>query len=42
MAKIFIDPGHCGTDSGSVGNALKEKDLTLQIAKSIKDFLAEY
>ncbi|MGE6376728.1 N-acetylmuramoyl-L-alanine amidase family protein [Peribacillus muralis] len=39
MVKIFIDPGHGGTDPGSVGNGLKEKDLTLSIATRIKDIL---
>ena len=33
MAKVFIDAGHGGGDSGAVGNGLKEKDLTLAIAK---------
>ena len=43
MVKIFIDPGHGGTDSGALGNGLQEKDLTLQIATKIKDILvAEY
>ncbi|WP_340373367.1 N-acetylmuramoyl-L-alanine amidase [Peribacillus sp. FSL E2-0218] len=39
MVKIFIDPGHGGSDPGSVGNGLKEKDLTLSIATRIKDIL---
>lgn len=39
MVKIFIDPGHGGNDSGAVANGLKEKDLTLSIAKRIKRFL---
>ena len=25
MVKIFIDPGHGGSDSGTTGNGLKEK-----------------
>lgn len=33
MAKVFIDAGHGGSDPGAVGNGLKEKDLTLAIAK---------
>jgi len=33
MVKIFIDPGHGGTDSGAVGNGLQEKNLTVHIAK---------
>lgn len=42
MVKIFIDPGHGGSDPGACANGLKEKDLTLKIAKKIKDKLAEY
>ncbi|KOP70971.1 N-acetylmuramoyl-L-alanine amidase [Bacillus sp. FJAT-21945] len=39
MAKIFIDPGHGGTDSGAVGNGLQEKNITLQISTRIRDIL---
>ena len=39
MVKIFIDPGHGGNDPGAVGNGLKEKDLTLKIAKYMRDYL---
>lgn len=42
MVKIFIDPGHGGTDPGAVGNGLREKDLTLQISKRIRDLLVGY
>lgn len=42
MVKIFIDPGHGGYDSGAVGYGLKEKDLTLKIAKKIRDMLSRY
>ncbi|MFO1445287.1 N-acetylmuramoyl-L-alanine amidase [Bacillus sp. Bva_UNVM-123] len=43
MVKIFIDPGHGGTDSGATGNGLLEKNLTLQISTRIRDILlAEY
>lgn len=31
--KVFIGVGHGGTDSGAVGNGLKEEDLNLEIAK---------
>lgn len=36
MAKIFIDAGHGGHDGGATANGLKEKDLTLKIAKKIQ------
>lgn len=42
MVKIFIDPGHGGTDPGAVGNGLQEKTLTLLISKKIRDFLNQY
>ncbi|WP_313803231.1 N-acetylmuramoyl-L-alanine amidase [Cytobacillus sp.] len=42
MVKLFIDPGHGGTDPGAVGNGLREKDLTLQISKRIRDLLEGY
>lgn len=42
MVKIFIDPGHGGSDPGAVANGLKEKDLTLKIAKKIQSLLSEY
>lgn len=37
--KVYLDPGHGGTDSGAVGNNLREKDLTLKIAKYTRDYL---
>lgn len=43
MFKLFLDPGHGGTDPGAVGNGLQEKNVTLQIATRIRDILtAEY
>lgn len=42
VVKIFIDPGHGGTDPGATGNSLKEKDLTLSISKRIESLLKEY
>ncbi|GEN83559.1 sporulation-specific N-acetylmuramoyl-L-alanine amidase [Sporosarcina luteola] len=39
MVKIFIDPGHGGTDSGATGNGLLEKDVTLAIAKRVQNLL---
>ena len=31
--RVVVDAGHGGTDSGAVGGNVKEKDLTLEIAK---------
>jgi N-acetylmuramoyl-L-alanine amidase len=39
VPKVYIDPGHGGTDSGAVGNGLLEKDLTLNIALQVRDIL---
>ncbi len=39
MAKIYLDPGHGGTDPGATANGLKEKDVTLKIAKKVRDIL---
>ncbi|WP_262175707.1 N-acetylmuramoyl-L-alanine amidase [Saccharococcus sp. Marseille-Q5394] len=39
MVKIYIDPGHGGTDPGASANGLKEKDLTLAIATRVKNML---
>lgn len=39
MVKIFVDPGHGGTDSGAVGNGIQEKNITLQLASAIESIL---
>ncbi|WP_051128208.1 peptidoglycan-binding protein [Amphibacillus jilinensis] len=39
--KIFIDPGHGGTDPGGIGFGLKEKDLALDISLSAASYLEE-
>lgn len=39
MAKIYLDPGHGGSDPGAVANGLKEKDLVLSIAKYARNYL---
>lgn len=39
MHKLYLDPGHGGNDSGAVGNGLREKDLTLKIARYCRDYL---
>ena len=43
MFKLFLDPGHGGSDPGAVGNGIREKDITLSIALKIRDILqSEY
>ncbi|MGW4498557.1 golvesin C-terminal-like domain-containing protein [Micromonospora sp. NPDC004336] len=37
--KVYIDPGHGGTDPGAVGNGLQEKALTLDISLQLRDIL---
>lgn len=39
MAKIFIDAGHGGKDPGAVANGIKEKDVTLKVAKYLESYL---
>ena len=40
IRKIVIDPGHGGSDAGVEGKSgSKEKDITLDIASSVKEFL---
>jgi len=42
MVKIFIDAGHGGHDGGAIANGLKEKDLTLEIARKLRSELNKY
>ena len=42
MVKLYLDIGHGGSDSGAIGNGLKEKDLTLKIGKKINELLKSY
>lgn len=42
MVKVYIDAGHGGSDPGAVGNGLKEKDLTLKLAKKVEALLKNY
>ena len=37
--KLYLDPGHGGTDTGASGNGLKEKEINLDIALQIRDLL---
>ncbi|WP_284139149.1 MULTISPECIES: N-acetylmuramoyl-L-alanine amidase [unclassified Virgibacillus] len=39
MTKIFIDPGHGGSDPGATANGLQEKDVTLAIALKLGNIL---
>ncbi|WP_197089512.1 N-acetylmuramoyl-L-alanine amidase [Bacillus sp. SA1-12] len=39
MVKIYLDPGHGGTDPGAQGNGLREKEITLDIALKIRTIL---
>ena len=39
MKKIYIHVGHGGEDSGAVGSRFKEKDITLTVAKILRDNL---
>lgn len=39
--RIVIDAGHGGTDGGSSGNGIVEKDLTLAISKYMYDRFRE-
>ena len=41
VRKVIIDPGHGGTDSGSTGNNLLEKDYNLLISKYMYDRFKE-
>jgi N-acetylmuramoyl-L-alanine amidase len=40
--RVYIDPGHGGTDTGAVGNGLQEKTVTLNIALQVRNMLASY
>lgn len=39
MFKLYLDPGHGGSDSGAIGNNLKEKDIVLNIGLRIRNIL---
>lgn len=39
VPRIYIDPGHGGADGGAAANGLQEKNLTLDIALRVRDYL---
>ena len=39
MTKIFIDPGHGGYNNGAIGAGVIEKELNLNIALKVKEYL---
>ena len=39
MKKVWLDAGHGGTDSGALGNNLREKDITLQLVLHARVYL---
>lgn len=42
MAKIYIDAGHGGNDSGASGNGIKEKDINLSVSLLVKKHLERH
>lgn len=39
---VVLDPGHGGIDSGAVNGSIYESDVTLKIAKYLKEYLEQY
>ncbi|EKP95029.1 N-acetylmuramoyl-L-alanine amidase [Thermaerobacter subterraneus] len=42
MPKVYLDPGHGGSDPGAVGNGLVEKDINLAIARRVRVHLVRH
>lgn len=42
MARVFINAGHGGNDSGAVGFGLKEKDVAYCIAARVESYLHKF
>jgi N-acetylmuramoyl-L-alanine amidase len=42
MAKVMIDIGHGGSDTGATGNGLIEKELNLKVGLVLRDYLSKY
>ncbi|MBP1971366.1 N-acetylmuramoyl-L-alanine amidase [Virgibacillus natechei] len=38
--KLYLDPGHGGSDPGAQGNGINEKDIVLDIARHLRDILS--
>lgn len=41
IRKVVIDAGHGGTDAGAIGGSIKEKDITLDVAKRVEKLLKQ-
>lgn len=39
MFKLYLDPGHGRMDPGAIGNGMQEKEITLNISRSIRNLL---
>lgn len=37
--KVYLDPGHGGSDPGAQGSGIEEKDIVLDIARHLRDIL---
>ena len=37
--RIFIDPGHGGSDPGAIGNGMRESDINLEVALALRPLL---
>ena len=42
MAKVFINPGHGGSDPGAVANGIREKDANLVISLKVNEVLQRH
>ncbi len=42
VIKLGLDPGHGGSDLGTIGQKAKEKDVVLKIALKVRDILSQY
>ncbi|HEY8415405.1 MAG TPA: N-acetylmuramoyl-L-alanine amidase [Thermaerobacter sp.] len=42
MARIYVDPGHGGSDPGAVANGVREADVALAVARRVVDHLRRH